>query len=41
VHDPEPGRPRVDLHSADFDLDERSIAIGARLLATTALAAGL
>jgi amidohydrolase len=41
VHDPEPGRPRVDLHSADFDLDERAIAIGARLLATTALAAGL
>jgi amidohydrolase len=38
VHDDDGGRPRVDLHSADFDLDERAIPIGARLLALTALA---
>ena len=37
VHDPRAGTPRKDLHSADFDVDERSIDIGVRLLAVTAL----
>ncbi len=39
THDPESGRDRGDLHSATFDVDERAIAIGARLLAACALAA--
>lgn len=34
-----PGAPRTDLHAGDFDLDERSVAIGARLLAGAALEA--
>ncbi len=37
VHDPRAGTARKDLHSADFDVDERSIDIGIRLLALTAL----
>jgi metal-dependent amidase/aminoacylase/carboxypeptidase family protein len=39
VHDPDRHGPRLDLHSADFDLDERAIGVGARLLALTALIA--
>lgn len=39
VHDPDGPGPRLDLHSADFDLDERAIGVGARLLALTALTA--
>jgi amidohydrolase len=39
VHDPDGHGPRLDLHSADFDLDERAIGVGARLLALTALVA--
>lgn len=34
-----PGMPRVDLHSSSFDIDERAVALGAKLLAGTALAA--
>ncbi|MGI8709436.1 MAG: amidohydrolase [Acidimicrobiales bacterium] len=34
-----PGAPRVDIHAGRFDLDERAIGIGARLLATTAIEA--
>jgi amidohydrolase len=34
-----PGAPRVDIHASGFDLDERAIALGARLLAGTALVA--
>jgi amidohydrolase len=41
VHDPDGSRQRVDLHSADFDLDERAIPVGARLLALSALASVL
>lgn len=32
-----PGAARVDIHAGSFDLDERAIALGARLLAGTAL----
>lgn len=39
THDPASGEPRRDLHSATFDVDERAIGIGARLLAACALAA--
>jgi amidohydrolase len=39
THDPASDGPRLDLHSATFDVDERAIAIGARLLASCALAA--
>jgi amidohydrolase len=39
THDPASGAERQDLHSATFDVDERAIAIGARLLAACALAA--
>jgi amidohydrolase len=34
-----PGAPRVDIHAGSFDLDERAIPVGARLLAGTAVAA--
>lgn len=34
-----PGKPRLDIHASTFDLDERAIAIGARVLAGAALAA--
>lgn len=39
THDPDRSGLRLDLHAATFDVDERCIAIGARLLAATALAA--
>ena len=39
THDPSSGAERQDLHSATFDVDERAIGIGARLLAACALAA--
>ena len=39
THDPRSDGPRLDLHSATFDVDERVIAMGARVLALTALAA--
>lgn len=39
THDPASGSDRQDLHSATFDVDERAIGIGARLLASCALAA--
>lgn len=32
VHDPTSGGPRLDLHAGKFDVDERSIAVGVRLL---------
>jgi len=38
VHDPASSQPRLDLHASTFDIDERSLAIGVRLLALTALA---
>lgn len=34
-----PGTERVDLHAGSFDIDERAVAIGARILAGTALEA--
>ncbi|MCU1354853.1 MAG: N-acyl-L-amino acid amidohydrolase [Acidimicrobiales bacterium] len=34
-----PGAPLVDIHAGSFDLDERAIALGARVLAGTALEA--
>jgi amidohydrolase len=39
VHDPTSERPRLDLHASTFDIDERAVAIGVRVLALTALAA--
>lgn len=39
THDPESAGPRLDLHSATFDVDERAIALGATVLAGCALAA--
>ena len=39
THDPASRADRRDLHSATFDVDERAIGIGARLLAACALAA--
>ena len=39
VHDPRAGAARKDLHSADFDVDERSIGYGVRLLVVAALTA--
>jgi amidohydrolase len=39
VHDPASGRPHLDLHASTFDVDERAIAVGIRVLARTALAA--
>ena len=39
THDPQSAAPRLDLHSATFDVDERAIAIGATVLAGCALAA--
>lgn len=36
VHDPESDQPRLDLHAGRFDVDERSIAVGVRVLAATA-----
>ena len=34
-----PGAPTVDIHAGNFDVDERSIALGARILAGAALEA--
>jgi amidohydrolase len=34
-----PGKPDYDLHRGDFDVDERSIGIGVRVMAATALTA--
>lgn len=39
VHDPASDGPRLDLHASTFDVDERAIAIGIRVLVETALAA--
>lgn len=39
THAPDDGGERLDLHAASFDVDERAIGIGARLLALTALTA--
>lgn len=39
THDPSSSRPRQDLHSATFDVDERAIGMGAALLAGCALQA--
>lgn len=39
VHDPASDGPRLDLHASTFDVDERAIAIGVRVLVATALAA--
>lgn len=36
--DPSGSTPRPDIHSGGFDVDERSIEIGVRLLVTAALA---
>jgi amidohydrolase len=38
VHDPTSSRPRLDLHAGTFDVDERCIGTGVRVLATTAVA---
>ena len=39
VHDPQSGLPRLDLHASTFDIDERAIAHGVRVLVTAALRA--
>jgi amidohydrolase len=39
VRDPESDRPPYDLHASTFDIDERAIVHGARLLALAALVA--
>jgi amidohydrolase len=39
VHDPASTSPRLDLHASTFDVDERSIAVGVRLLVSATLAA--
>jgi amidohydrolase len=39
VHDPSSSRPHQDLHASTFDVDERAIAIGVRVLVHAALAA--
>ncbi len=39
VHDPESSRPRLDLHAGTFDVDERAIGYGVRVLATAAIRA--
>lgn len=36
VHDPDGGQPRLDLHVGHFDVDERAIALGVRLMVATA-----
>jgi len=37
VHDPRTSAPRLDLHASTFDVDERAIGAGVRVLVTTAL----
>ncbi|MGZ4688854.1 MAG: amidohydrolase [Acidimicrobiia bacterium] len=39
VHDPESTEPRRDLHASTFDVDERAIAVGVRVLVNATLAA--
>jgi amidohydrolase len=39
VHDPSASGPRLDLHASTFDVDERSIGYGVRLLVLTAITA--
>ena len=39
VHDPASTEPRRDLHASTFDVDERAIAIGVRVLVHATLAA--
>ncbi len=39
VHDPTVGMPLLDLHASTFDVDERAIGIGVRVLAMAALQA--
>jgi amidohydrolase len=39
VHDPSSTGPRRDLHAGTFDVDERAIAVGVRVLVTAVLAA--
>jgi amidohydrolase len=39
VHDPAAGAPYLDLHQPMFDLDERALPVGVRVLVATALAA--
>jgi amidohydrolase len=39
VHDPSSAQPHQDLHASTFDVDERAIAIGVRVLVHAALAA--
>jgi amidohydrolase len=39
VHDPSSTEPRRDLHASTFDIDERAIAIGVRVLVHATLAA--
>jgi len=37
VHDPATGDPVLDLHAGHFDVDERAIGVGVRVLAGAAL----
>ncbi len=37
VHDPRSARPRLDLHASTFDVDERAIGHGVRVLVSAAL----
>jgi amidohydrolase len=39
VHDPASTGPRLDLHASTFDVDERAIAVGVRVLVCATLAA--
>ena len=39
VHDPASTEPRRDLHASTFDVDERAIAVGVRVLVHATLAA--
>ncbi|MFN8035341.1 MAG: amidohydrolase [Acidimicrobiia bacterium] len=39
VHDPSSDGPKLDLHASTFDVDERAIGVGIRVLVGTALAA--
>ena len=36
VHDPASNGPRLDLHAGHFDVDERAVAVGVRLLTSVA-----
>ena len=39
VHDPASDQPRLDLHASTFDVDERAIGLGVKVLVATALKA--